>query len=127
MPPAETEERGHLSDAHFFCTKNLSTSTVDLVGQLVDGPCASAIQIFHVCTLEQIHQLGSQLQLAQHKVSLFHSSLSEAIMTEEHLKEFVVPFRRVELPHEIYRHLFIRAGGPASAFDVWLRERSRNQ
>ena len=79
-PPVVTEERGHLSVADFFCTKNLSTSTVDLVGQLVDGPCASAIQIFHVCTSEQIHQLGSQLQLVQHRVSLFHSSLSEAII-----------------------------------------------
>ena len=127
IPPSVINEGGHLSVTHFFCTKNLSTSTVDLVGQLVDGPCVSAIQLFHVCTMGQIHQLGSQIHLVPNKVSLFHSSLSEAIITEEHLKEFVVPFRHVELPHEIYRHLFIRAGGPASAFDVWLRERSREQ
>ncbi len=34
-PPVATGERGRLSVANFFCTKNLSTSTVDLVGQLL--------------------------------------------------------------------------------------------
>ena len=90
-------------------------------------PSVSAVHLFHVCTSEQIHQLGPQLQLFQHKVSLFHSSLSEAILTDEHLTELRLPFRHVELPLELYRHLFVRAGGPASAFDVWLRETSQEQ
>ncbi len=127
LPPSTSDESAHLNVAHFFCTKNLCTSTIDLVGQLADGPFDSVIQLFHVCSVEQIRQLGLHIQVAPNNVSLFHSSLSEAITTEEHLNELAMPFKHVELPHEIYRHLLIRAGGPASAFDVWLRERSREQ
>ena len=127
LRPPTTEEQGPLSVAHYFCTKNLSTSTVDLIGQFVDAPGPSAVHLFHVCTSEQIHQLGPKLHFFQHKVSLFHSSLSEATLTDEHLVELRLPFRQVELPLEIYRHLFVRAGGPASAFDVWLRGRSQEQ
>ena len=107
--------------------QNPSTSIVELVGQLADGPSDGVIQLFHVCTIEQCRDLGLHRQVVPHNVSLFHSSLSEAIMTEEHLNQLVIPFKHVELPHEIYRHLFIRAGGPASSFDVWLRGRSREQ
>ena len=60
LSSSASEERGPLSIAHFFCTKNLNTSTVDLVGQLADSPRASAVYLFHVCTPEQIHQLGLQ-------------------------------------------------------------------
>ena len=59
------------------------------------------------------------------KVSLFHSSLTEANTTEDQFQQLVQPFQHVELPQETYRHLFVRAGGPASSLDVWLRERSR--
>ncbi len=63
LAASATEERGPLSIAHFFCTKNPNNSTVDLVGQLADSPRASAVYLFHVCTMEQIHQLGPQLHL----------------------------------------------------------------
>ena len=124
LPPSMTKEQGPLSVAHYLCTKNLNTSTIDLVGQITDTSSASSIHLFHVCTSEQIHQLGPQSHLFQRTISLFHSSLSEPILNDEHLIELRLPFRHSELPLEMYRHLFVRAGGPASAFDVWLRERS---
>ena len=127
-PPQDTSNGSlPLNVSHFICTKDSSTSIVELVGQSAEGPTDGVIQLFHVCTIEQCRDLGLYRQVAPRNVSLFHSSLSEAIMTEEHLKQFVSPFKHVELPHEIYRHLFIRAGGPASSFDVWLRGRSREQ
>ena len=43
------------------------------------------------------------------KVSLFHSSLSEANTTEDQFQQLVQPFQHVELPQETYRHLFVRA------------------
>ena len=49
LPAAEAS--GLLSFTHFFCIKNLSTSTVDLVGQLTNAPRASAVHLFHVCTV----------------------------------------------------------------------------
>ena len=101
LPPSMIKEQGSLSVAHYLCT-----------------------HLFHVCTSEQIHQLGPQSHLFQRTISLFHSSLSEAILNDEHLMELRLPFRLSELPLELYRHLFVRAGGPASAFDIWLRERS---
>ena len=127
-PPRDTSnDRLPLNVSHFICTKDSSTSVVELAGQSAEGPADGVIQLFHVCTIEQGRDLRLYRQVAPHKVSLFHSSLSEAIMTEEHLQQFVSPFQHVELPHETYRHLFIRAGGPAASLDVWLRERSREQ
>ena len=123
-PPTLLAEQEPLSVTQFLCTKNLSTSTIDLVGQIKDTPNPGSIYLFHVCTSEQIHQLGSHLLPFPRVISLFHSSLSEAILNDEHLSELSLPFRHTELPREIYRHLFVRAGGPASALDVWLRERS---
>ena len=126
-PQVTSNDSLPLNVSHFICTKNPSTSIVELVGQLAEGPSDGVIQLFHVCTIEQCRGLGLHRQVVPHNVSLFHSSLSEAIMTEEHLNQLVILFKHVELPHEIYRHLFIRAGGPASSFDVWLRRRSREQ
>ena len=103
LPSSASEESGPLGIAHFFCTKNPNSSTVDLVGQLAGFPRASAVYLFHACTMGQIHQLGPQLHLFQNKVSIFHSSLSEALMTDEHLKVIELPFRHVALPLEIYR------------------------
>ena len=126
-PQDANKDRLPLNVSHFICTKDPSTSIVELVGQSVEGPADGVIQVFHVCTSEQCSDLRLYRQVAPCKVSLFHSSLSEAIMTEEHLQQLVRPFQHVELPYETYRHLFIRAGGPASSLDVWLRERSREQ
>ena len=112
---------------HLFCAKNSGDSTVDLVGQLCDSPSAGAIHVFHVCTAEQIHQLGARLQPVQNKVSIFMSTLSEATVSDEHLDFLESPFQDVALPREIYRHLLVKAGGPASALDVWLRCRSQDR
>ena len=53
--------------------------------------------------------------------------VNQALVTDEHLDSFELPFRRVALPREIYRHLFVKAGGPASALDVWLRCRGQDR
>ena len=86
LSSSTADEHGPLSIVHYFCTKNPSNSVVDLVGQLADSPCTSAVYLLHVCTMEQIHQLGPQLHLFENRVSIFHSSLSEALTTDEHLK-----------------------------------------
>ena len=86
-----------------------------------------AVYVFHVCTAEQIHQLGVRLLPVQNKVSIFSSSLSEAPVSDEHLDFLELPFKNVTLPREIYRHLFVKAGGPASALDVWLCCRSQDR
>ena len=122
LAPSIEKEQGPLSVAHYLCTKNLGTSTVKLVGQFTETTSASSFHLFHVCTSEQIHQLGPRSHLFQRTISLFHSSLSEAVMNEQCLLAMRQPFRHTELPPEFFRHLFVRAGGPASAFDVWLQE-----
>ena len=125
-PPQDAnKDRLPLSVSHFICTKDPSASIVELVGQSAEGPADGIIQVFHVCTSEQCSDLRLYRQVTPCKVSLFHSSLSEAIMTEDQFQQLVRPFQHVEPPQETYRHLFVRAGGPASSLDVWLRERSR--
>ena len=124
-PQDTNEDRLPLSFSHFICTKDPSTSIVEFVGQLKEGPIDGIIQVFHVCTDEQLRDMSLYRHVTPSKVSLFHSSLSEANMTEDQFQQFIQPFQHVELPQETYRHLFVRAGGPASSLDVWLRERSR--
>ena len=124
-PQDTNEDRLPPSFSHFICTKDPSTSIVEFVGQLKEGPTDGIIQVFHVCTYEQSSDISLYRQVTPSKVSLFHSSLSEANTTEDQFQQLVQPFQHVELPQETYRHLFVRAGGPASSLDVWLRERSR--
>ena len=124
-PQDTNEDRLPLSFSHFICTKDPSTSIVEFVGQLKEGPTDGIIQVFHVCTNEQLRDMSLYRHVTPSKVSLFHSSLSEANTTEDQFQQLVQPFQHVELPQETYRHLFVRAGGPASSLDVWLRERSR--
>ena len=124
-PQDTNEDRLPLSFSHFICTKDPSTSIVEFVGQLKEGPTDGIIQVFHVCTNEQLSDMSLYRHVTPSKVSLFHSSLSEANTTEDQFQQLVQPFQHVELPQETYRHLFVRAGGPASSLDVWLRERSR--
>ena len=124
-PQDTNEDRLPPSFSHFICTKDPSTSIVEFVGQLKEGPTDGTIQVFHVCTNEQFSDMSLYRHVTPSKVSLFHSSLSEANTTEDQFQQLVQPFQHVELPQETYRHLFVRAGGPASSLDVWLRERSR--
>ena len=83
---------------HFFCTKNPGDSTVDLIGQLVDSPSTGAVYVFHVCTAEQIHQLGARLQPVQNKVSIFTSSLSEVLFLTSILISSSCPSQRCYTP-----------------------------
>ena len=124
-PQDTNEDRLPLSFSHFICTKDPSTSIVEFVGQLKEGPIDGIIQVFHVCTDEQLRDMSLYRHVTPSKVSLFHSSLSEANTTEDQFQQLIQPFQHVELPQETYRHLFVRAGGPASSLDVWLHERSR--
>ena len=124
-PQDTNEDRSPLSFSHFICTKDPSTSIVEFVGQLKEGPIDGIIQVFQVCTDEQLRDMSLYRHVTPSKVSLFHSSLSEANTTEDQFQQLIQPFQHVELPQETYRHLFVRAGGPASSLDVWLRERSR--
>ena len=124
-PQDTNEDRLPPSFSHFICSKDPSTSIVEFVGQLKEGPTDGIIQVFHVCTNEQFSDMSLYRHVTPSKVSLFHSSLSEANTTEDQFQQLVQPFQHVELPQETYRHLFVRAGGPASSLDVWLRERSR--
>ena len=124
-PQDTNEDRLPLCFSHFICTKDPSTSIVEFVGQLKEGPIDGIIQVFHVCTDEQLRDMSLYRHVTPSKVSLFHSSLSEANTTEDQFQQLIQPFQHVELPQETYRHLFVRAGGPASSLDVWLRERSR--
>ena len=124
-PQDTNEDRLPPSFSHFICTKDPSKSIVEFVGQLKEGPTDGIIQVFHVCTNEQFSDMSLYRHVTPSKVSLFHSSLSEANTTEDQFQQLVQPFQHVELPQETYRHLFVRAGGPASSLDVWLRERSR--
>ena len=95
-----------------------------MVGPLINSLTTGAIWILHVCTDEQLDQMRDQVQLVHSPSPIFMSTLSEALVSEEHLGSLVVPFRDVALPRDLFRRLFVRAGGPASALDVWLRGRS---
>ena len=58
-PPQDTNKDGvPLSFSHFICTKDPSTSIVEFVGQLKEGPIDGIIQVFHVCTYEQYSDLS---------------------------------------------------------------------
>ena len=82
-PQNTNEDRLPLSFSHFICTKDPSTSIVEFVGQLKEGPIDGIIQVFHVCTDEQLRDMSLYRHVTPSKVSLFHSSLSEANTTED--------------------------------------------
>ena len=66
LPPSMTKEQGSLSVAHYLCTKNLSTSTIDLVGQITDTSSASAIHRFTglaLCSYTECCGLGGWVGL----------------------------------------------------------------
>ena len=46
--------------------------------------------------------------------------LSESTLAEEQSEALIAPFRLSSLPSEFFEHFFIKAGGQASALDVWL-------
>ena len=46
LAPSIAGEQGPLSVAHYLCTKNLGTSTIELVGQLTETTSASSFHLF---------------------------------------------------------------------------------
>ena len=76
--------------------------------------------IFHVCTQQQILQLGKRYLPSQSPAKLFVSTLLEGTLAWEHSDALLAPFRQISLPPEYFRHFFVKTGGQASAFDVWL-------
>ena len=100
-PQDTKEDRLPLSFSHFICTKDPSTSIVEFVGQLKEGPTDGIIQVFHVCTNEQLRDMSLHRHVTPSKVSLFHSSLSEANTTEDQFQQLVQPFQHVELPRDL--------------------------
>ena len=100
-PQDTNEDRLPLSFSHFICTKDPSTSIVEFVGQLKEGPIDGIIQVFHVCTDEQLRDMSLYRHVTPSKVSLFHSSLSEANTTEDQFQQLIQPFQHVELPRDL--------------------------
>ena len=74
-PQDADKDRLPLSVSHFICTKDPSTSIVELVGQSAEGPVDGVIQVFHVCTSEQCSDLRLYSQVAPCKVSFCKNAL----------------------------------------------------
>ena len=102
---------------HMVCEKDDNTSVVRLKGVL-HLPEGENFGIFHVCTQQQILQLGKRYLSSQSPAELFVSTLSEDTLAWEHSDALLAPFRQISLPPEYFRHFFL--GGQASVFDVWL-------
>ena len=117
---------GHVTDStslrvvHMICEKDDNTSTVHLRGVLDHLPEGGNFWIFHVCTQQQILQLGKRCLPSQSSAELFVSTLSEGTLAWEHGDALLAPFRHTSLPPEYFRHFFVKAGGQAAALDVWL-------
>ena len=117
---------GHATDStslrvvHMICEKDDNTSVVHLRGVLDHLPEGGNFWIFHVCTQQQILQLGKRCLPSQSSAELFVSTLSEGTLAWEHGDALFAPFRHTSLPPEYFRHFFVKAGGQAAALDVWL-------
>ena len=106
---------------HLICTKDDSTSIIHLQGFLDCLPLGGELWVFHVCTQQQILNLGKRFLPSQVSVALFFSTLSEGSLAMEQSESLIAPFQQLSLPPELFRHFFVKTGGPASALDVWLR------
>ena len=106
---------------HLICTKDDSTSIIHLQGFLDCLPLGGELWVFHVCTQQQILNLGKRFLPSQVSVALFFSTLSEGSLAKEQSESLIAPFQQLSLPPELFRHFFVKTGGPASALDVWLR------
>ena len=118
--PGTTLDSTSLRVVHMVCEKDDNTSVVRLKGVLDHLPEGGNFWIFHVCTQQQILQLGKRYLPSQSPAELFVSTLSEGTLAWEHSDALLAPFRQISLPPEYFRHFFVKTGGQASAFDVWL-------
>ena len=119
--PGGKDTGAQLQAIHFLCIKRSTDSEVRIVGPLINSPTTGAVWILHVCTEEQLDQMRDQVQPVHSPAPIFIWTLSQALVSEEYLRTLVAPFRDVALPRHLFRRFFVKAGGPASAFDVWLR------
>ena len=99
--------------------KDDNISVVRLRGFL-NLPEGGNFWIFHVCTQQQILQLGMRCILFQSFAKTFVSTLSEGTPAWEQSDALSAPFQQTSLPPEYFRHFFVKTGGQASALDVWL-------
>ena len=106
---------------HLVCTKEDSTSIIHLQGFLDCLPEGGEFWVFHVCSQQQILNLGTRFIPSQVSAALFTSTLSEGSLAKEQSESLVAPFQQLSLPPELFRHFFVKTGGQASALDVWLR------
>ena len=105
---------------HLICEKDDNTSVVRLRGFLDNFPEGGNFWIFHVCTQQQILQLGMRCIPSQSFAEIFVSTLSEGTPAWEQSDALSAPFQQTSLPPEYFRHFFVKTGGQASALDVWL-------
>ena len=103
-----------------ICEKDDNNSVVYLRGVLDHLPEGENFWLFHVCTQQQILKLGKRCLPSQSAAELFVSTLSEGTLAWEQCDALLAPFRQTSLPPEYFRHFFVKAGGQASALDVWL-------
>ena len=118
--PGLIEDSTSLRVAHMICEKDDNNSVVYLRGVLDHLPEGENFWLFHVCTQQQILKLGKRCLPSQSAAELFVSTLSEGTLAWEQCDALLAPFRQTSLPPEYFRHFFVKAGGQASALDVWL-------
>ena len=118
--PGLIEDSTSLRVAHMICEKDDNNSVVYLRGVLDHLPEGENFWLFHVCTQQQILKLGKRCLPSQSSAELFVSTLSEGTLAWEQCDALLAPFRQTSLPPEYFRHFFVKAGGQASALDVWL-------
>ena len=118
--PGPVTDSTSLRVAHMICEKDDNTSVVHLRGVLDHLPEGGNFWVFHVCTQQQILKLGKRCLPSQSSAELFVSTLSEGTLAWEQSDALLAPFRQTSLPPEYFRHFFVKAGGQASALDVWL-------
>ena len=119
--PGPVTDSTPLKVVHMICEKDACTSVVHLRGVLDHFPDGGNFWMFHVCNQQQILQLGERCLPPHFSAELFVSTLSEGTLAWEQSDALIAPFHGSSLPPEYFRHFFIKAGGQASALDVWLR------
>ena len=118
--PGSATDSNSLRVVHMICDKDDNTSVVHLRGFLDHLLKGGNFWLFHVCTRQQILNLGKRFLPSHSSAELFVSTLSEGTLAGEQSDVLTAPFRQASLPPEYFRHFFIKTGGQASALDVWL-------
>lgn len=72
--------------------KDDNTSVIHLRGFLDHLPESGDLWIFHVCTQQQILNLGMRFLSSQSPAALFVSTLSEGTLAKEQSEALIAPF-----------------------------------